>query len=134
MSKETSFNVAVDLAVEETGERSKVTATLDITDAGQPFANNTMVWHDMAEEGVDYVTHLFETVIGGEVPLVLNGTSYKKVLQIERKATEALLKLNDFGEEADGKTRQEKDQMSKAMVASLNIKGKGKKLGKGKNK
>lgn len=134
MPKDTSFNVSLDLVVEPVGERSKVTATLDITDDGQPFANNTMVWHDMTEEGVDYVTHLFERVTGGQLPLNLPATSYARVLQIERRSIEALAKLNDFGEEADGKTRAEKAQMGKAMVAALGVtgKGKGRKLGHNK--
>jgi hypothetical protein len=132
MSKDTSFDCELHVVTEPVGERSKVTATLDITDSGQPFANNTMIWHDVPDEGVDYIMHLFSEIAGNDVSVSVKGISEKKILLLERKALGALMKLNDLGEESVGKSRAEKAQAGKALVAALGAQGKGKGLGRNK--
>ena len=127
MSKETSMDIKINLSVEPEGEggRFKATVNLSATDAGQPFCESINVWHDMSQDNVDYLVSLFTETYGGDNNVELIGTSYKKLIEIEKNGIALLKHLNEIGEQSDGKSREEKAQASKALLEERRGKAKG---------
>ncbi len=126
MPKDNTFDVYVTMEVNPTEDRSQIVIGLDIRDAGKPWASTLLVWHDVPDESVDYITYAFQEMTGSESSLTMEGTSEKFVLQLEEKGIQMLKNLNDLGKMNQGKSRHDKDVAMKKFVREMGIEGKGK--------
>jgi hypothetical protein len=123
MPKDASFDISLSMHATPEGERYRVDVTFDISDDGRPFANTALVWHDVPEQGVDYMTHIFEQMTGHTLQLTVVGVSEKDMLKLEKNAIGLLKTLNELGHRGEGKTREEKQKMISQLVHAVGATG-----------
>lgn len=126
MAKEDTFDVYTTMEVTPVNDRSQVIISVDIRDAGKPWCSTLLIYHDVPDEAVDYITYCFDSIAVGESAMAIEGTSEQFVLQLEGQCIEMLRQLHELGKQNHGKSRAEKDAAAKKMVRELGIEGKGK--------
>ncbi len=115
------FSLSVVLNSQPTGGRNKVTANVVIKDGGKDFFEQTNVWHDMADVGVDVIEDLLEDAMGEPSPINLQNLTEANILMLEQKLNHAINTLNLAGQSMIG---QDSDNKQRAAQAYLQKKGK----------